>query len=113
MCLVAHTHKAWHIGLHHHRFTGHRLAREQCAVHCFVVGISHETPCGDALRQGKFDVHLALGIGREGRIEESRLVEIFSEGIAIAASVLLGSSLLVFCCLVFHLSALSCHFGGC
>ena len=78
--LVAQSHKARHIGLHHHLLGGHGLVFHQHVVHVLVGGQAHKAPGGDTFGQRKLDGHVAIGIGSEGRIEESRLVQVLSNG---------------------------------
>ena len=78
--LVAQTHKARHIGLHHHFLGGHGLVFYHHVVHFLVGGQAHKAPCGDTFGQCELDSNVAIGIGSEGWIEESRLVQVLADG---------------------------------
>ena len=78
-CLVAHSHKAWHIGLYHHVFLCHRLILDKAIVHLTVGGQSHHTPGGDTLGEGKLNGYLTICIACQCGIEECRLRKVLSQ----------------------------------
>ena len=78
--LVAQSHKAGHVGLYHHLLGGHSLVFHQHVVHVLVGGQAHKAPCSDTFGQRELNGHVAIGIGSEGGIEESRLVQVLSNG---------------------------------
>ena len=71
--------EAGQVGLHHQLLLRHGLALKQSVVHVLVVGQAHEAPCGHALGQTEGELHVALVVGKQGGVEEGRLVEVLAQ----------------------------------
>ena len=79
LCLVISTDETRQVGLYHHGFLGYHLIVAQAIAHLLVVSQGHELPCGDALRQGELQAHVAIVIGHEVGEEEGGLVEVVAQ----------------------------------
>ena len=77
--VVALTQEARHVGLHHDGLGGNGLSGDDAVVHQRVVGQTEEAPCGDTLWKREGDIDIALGVGGQGRIIESCLVEVLTQ----------------------------------
>ena len=78
LCLVAHTDKAGHIGLHHHILLGHSLTLDITIVHIGGVGNTHKAPGGQTLWQRELQRYPTLAIGRQHGVAESGLLQILA-----------------------------------
>ncbi len=93
MTLIFRAHKARHVRLNHELLLRHSLCLQLSDVHHLVMSDAEQAPCGDALRQGEFYLHVALVVGLKTGHEESRL-----------RKVLANSHVAHFCCfsLILH-----------
>ena len=79
LCLVAHTDKARHVGLHHHIFLGYALTLDVAIVHIGGVGNTHKAPGGQTLWQRELQRHPTIAISRQHGIAESSLLQVLTE----------------------------------
>ena len=77
--LIAFTQESRHIGLNHQFFLSHGFCINVAIQHIGRMGHTHQSPCGQALRQRELQRHPTLVVSLQLGIEECCLIQIFAQ----------------------------------
>ena len=78
--MISGPHEAWHVGHHHQCLLRNGFIFMKAIVHRFVMRKAHKLPSRYTFRERKAKTYMALVVRFQSRIEESRFVEILSDG---------------------------------